>query len=136
MDPATLRLRNDNVLLRLDPVETRTKSGLLFLPANRKRRGTQAVLATVLAVGDGCTIERKVARDRTEELGIRKSPRVEVARLPMAVAPGDRVIVESILSGEALPVTGSGQIRSARGEDQELLRIVREEEIQAVVEGV
>lgn len=123
-----LKLRNDNVLVRLDPVPETTRSGLVALPQNQNRRDNRAVLGVVLAVGPGHWLERMTRPERADwerrDYGREKCPRLARSFVSTTVRPGDRVILEHFEAGELY-----------RGDDADGdERIVRETEILAVLE--
>ena len=104
---ASLRLRNDNVLVSVERPPQR--HGLLHLP-DTGPRPIDGVWARVLATGPGYT---------------QQCPRCRVYRagVAMTVTRGDRVLVESAKSGDRWHIGGREY------------RVVRESEIMAVAGG-
>lgn len=113
-----IRLRNDNILVRLtrEPTEVRTQSGLVLLPQSRAPKLTDTIRATVEAVGPG----------RVLKCG---------NRVPSAVEPGDVVILHHS-AGEVPEDFTFDEYEPRQNEGTEFgdHRIVREDEIMAVVE--
>lgn len=115
-----LRLRNDNVLVRLESPKT---EGLIVAPQNRKLSAAEPIWGVVEAVGPGWYHDRRVSPTRPREPSD-CSPHVSGACLiSMTVALGDRVLLESSLSGERIL------------EDGIEYRLVRESEIMLVDDG-
>lgn len=119
----SLRLRNDNILVRMHSDEQESKGGII-LPATRSKHPNQAVLATVLAIGPGTYPEVKSVPGRREPRDVPRCHRIGGSKLiPTEVCPNDVVIVDSPHCGDHY------------GDADDDLRIVREAEILAVVEG-
>jgi len=122
----------DNVVIRLEPLETETASGIALVPGKRDRRGHRT--AIVIASGPGHY--RQVRRT----LGDGTPYTTDGPFVPNEVKPGDRVVVDA-LAGQNydldinIPRHNKGAefaaIADARGE----FRIVREQEILGVVES-
>jgi co-chaperonin GroES (HSP10) len=120
----TLRLRNDNILVRMHSDERASKGGII-LPATRSKHPNQAVLATVVAAGPGYYPEVKALPQRVEKHGLQRVERVgRLEFIPTEVEPGDVVVVDSPHCGDNF------------GEPEERLRIVRQAEILCVVDGI
>jgi len=120
----TLRLRNDNVLVRMHSDEQESKGGII-LPATRSKHPNQAVLATVVSAGPGYYPEVKALPKRAEKHGFERVERVgRLEFISTEVSPGDVVVVDSPHCGDNY------------GEPEERLRIVRQAEILCVVDGV
>lgn len=83
-----IKPRADNVLLVLEPLETRTASGLSIVPGNPKRmRGSRT--ARVLASGPGYWYSRR------QRLGSREFSAPTEVFVPNETKPGDRVIIDA-----------------------------------------
>jgi co-chaperonin GroES (HSP10) len=103
----------DNVVLALEPLETETKSGLALVP-DSKGKAYQHRTARVLYSGPGMRFERT---------GVLR---------PSEVKAGDRVIVDA-LCGDPTSLHRTQEFKELFGDRGEF-RIVREDEIHAVVE--
>lgn len=118
------RAAKDNVLVRIDGDQGDLRpDSLIVAPSTLKRDAARGLLGTVLAVGPGHRPELRTLPGRPKNRGEwDTSPTVLGPFIPTEVRPGDRVVLESQLAGEAWPLRG--------GE----CRLVRESEILAVVE--
>lgn len=132
-DAASIRMRNDNVLVRLRQRRDDYR-GVLVLPDDmRGRDPDDAGRAVVVAAGPGYHRTRRLFPHRPERDDTRpngtpqptdESPEVTTVWVPMdpSLVPGAEVVLESHLSGNALFVGGAEH------------RIVRACEIAAVLE--
>lgn len=117
----SLRAYMDNVIVRLLPRDTMTKSGLLHIPDNAgKPNGKQTVLAKVIASGPGW--------------------RMRNGRGPLVAnetKPGDTVLIDALAGQDfAYDLNVPRQNKDAGWADERgEFRIVREDEIHGVVEA-
>jgi co-chaperonin GroES (HSP10) len=134
-----IRMRDDNVLLALEPIETRTKSGIV-LPdfeyidegkhkGKTQRRNGDVRFARVVSVGKG------------HYPGCKKCGGCKTNLIPTQVKEGERVLVPA-LAGEDYSMdisaprhfTGKGHEFKEFGGESGELRIVREGQILGVIE--
>jgi co-chaperonin GroES (HSP10) len=131
-------MRDDNVLLALEPIETRTQSGIV-LPdfeyidegkhkGKTKKRNGDVRFAKVLSVGPGY------------HPGCKRCGGCKTTLIPTQLKPGDRVLVPA-LAGEDYTMdvtaprhhTQAHEFKEFGGETGEM-RIVREGQVLALVE--
>lgn len=117
---ASIRVRNDNVLVAIEPDDVRElASGILAPGGHRKEQ--HAVPARVCAVGPGCWADVRVKPARRDH-PVDQSPTTKGGWIPTTVLPGDRVLLDTGLAGDFL-----------REVDGNPYRMVREAEILAVI---
>jgi len=115
-DYNSIRPVDDNVVLMLEPVRERVQRGVI-LPGTRKRRQKDVVMATVIRSGPGYRLRNG------------HGPLV-----PNEVAPGDKVLVDH-LAGQDYALDRV-KPRQNHGVEDGLIRIVRHDEIMAVIEEI
>jgi co-chaperonin GroES (HSP10) len=124
MATGTVRLRNDNVLVRIERQQwLSTREQLIHLPDTaRPPEANEALIAVVEAVGPGYYPEVRVLPDRPRgnEKHDDLSPRHSSPHfVPTTVRPGDRVLLDGRWAGQDVTTD---------------TRIVREAEILGVIE--
>jgi len=112
----------DNVVVRLDPIATMSAGGL-HIPQQSRAGARGSRLATVVASGPGHRRQRAAGANGTRD-GV---------FIPNQTKEGDRVLVDA-LAGQAWEADMS-MPRHNKGGDFGDTRIVREEEILAIVES-
>jgi co-chaperonin GroES (HSP10) len=111
----------DNVLLTFEPLDTMTASGL-HLPQQSRQGARGSRYARVTASGPGHYRQAKVGANGTCDRQF----------VPNETRPGDRVLVDA-LAGQAWE-TDMSMPRHNKGGDFGDTRIVREDEILAIIE--
>jgi co-chaperonin GroES (HSP10) len=124
VESGRVELKSDNVLVRIDDDQGELKPGsIIVTPKTVKRTESRGMLGTVVAVGPGHHPELKSLPSRKANRGYwPTSVMLAGPFIPTSVRVGERVILESQLSGDEWPLRQGPH------------RLVRENEILAVIE--